>query len=78
MEKKNAQSLSEKGSDPLEASRFHWFLDRAGEGQTPFRIGSPPIGHDSPLLHLRQPKKWSSHLFFVGAPREVSKNRAKD
>jgi len=34
------ESLSEKGSDPLEASRFHWFFGLAGEGQTPFRIGS--------------------------------------
>jgi len=36
----STESLSEKGSDPLEANRFHGFLDRAGEGQTPFRIGS--------------------------------------
>jgi len=31
------KSLSEKGSDPLEASRFLWFFSLAGEGQTPFR-----------------------------------------
>jgi len=28
------------GSDPLEASRFHWVFGLAGEGQTPFQIGS--------------------------------------
>src|SRR6056297_1686506 len=33
-------SLSEKGSDPLEASRFQGAFCLAGEGQTPFRIGS--------------------------------------
>ena len=36
-------NLSEKGSDrsdPLEASRFHWFSFLSGEGQTPFRTGS--------------------------------------
>jgi hypothetical protein len=34
-------SLSQKGSDPLEASRFSNLLTRlAGEGQTPFGIGS--------------------------------------
>jgi len=36
----STESRSEKGSDPSEESRFHWFLGRAGEGQTPFRIGS--------------------------------------
>jgi hypothetical protein len=36
----NAKSLSEKGSDPLEASRFRRVFGLAGEGQTPFRIGS--------------------------------------
>jgi len=35
-----AQRLSEKGSDPLAASRFHWVFGLAGEGQTPFRIGA--------------------------------------
>jgi len=35
-----AKSLSEKGSDPLEASRFHRVFGHAGEGQTPFRMGS--------------------------------------
>ena len=34
------ESLSEKGSDPLEATLFYWFFGLAGEGQTPFRIGS--------------------------------------
>ena len=34
-------SLSQNGSDPLEASRFsNLFTRLAGEGQTPFRIGS--------------------------------------
>ena len=35
-----AKSLSQKGSDPLEASRsFDLFTRLAGEGQTPFGIG---------------------------------------
>ena len=36
------QSLSEKGSDPLEATQFHEVFVAAGEGQTPFRIGFDP------------------------------------
>ena len=36
---RSALSLSEKGSDPLEASRLHCFLGLAGEGQPPFRPG---------------------------------------
>ncbi|MDP1560048.1 MAG: hypothetical protein Q8M16_01505 [Pirellulaceae bacterium] len=40
------ESLSQKGSDPLEASRFsNPFARLAGEGQTPFGIGSK--NHDS-------------------------------
>ncbi len=35
-----AKSLSKKGSDPLEASRFHSVFVLAGEGLTPFRTGS--------------------------------------
>ncbi len=35
-----SKNLSEKGSDPLEAIRFHWFFLLAGEGQTPFQTGS--------------------------------------
>ncbi len=38
--KLGTKSLSEKGSDPLEAIRFHWFFLLTGEGQTPFRTGS--------------------------------------
>ncbi len=35
------ESLSQKGADPLEASRFSDLFTRlAGEGQTPFGIGS--------------------------------------
>ena len=34
------QSLSEKGADPLEATRFQGDFVVAGEGQTPFRTGS--------------------------------------
>ena len=37
-----AKSLSEKGSDPLEASRFDLLFCLAEEGQTPFRI---PLNH---------------------------------
>ncbi len=33
------QSVAEKGSDPLEASRFFSVIGLAGEGQTPFRTG---------------------------------------
>ncbi len=35
-----SESPSEKGSDPLEAAEFHEFFVVAGEGQTPFRMGS--------------------------------------
>lgn len=42
-----ATSLSEKGSDPLEANRFHLLFCLAGEGQTPFRILAllAPLNH---------------------------------
>lgn len=36
----SSESLSEKGSDPLEASRLHWMFGLAGEGLTPFRTDS--------------------------------------
>ncbi len=36
--------LTEKGSDPLKASRFHFVNVLAGEGQTPFRTGSKVTG----------------------------------
>ena len=39
-----SESPSEKGSDPLEAAEFHEFFVVAGEGQTPFRIGSRLVG----------------------------------
>jgi hypothetical protein len=35
-----ANSLSDKRSDPLQASRSHSFLGLAGEGQPPFRISA--------------------------------------
>ncbi len=39
------KSLSPKGSDPLEASRFSKLFTRlAGEGQTPLGIGSKDQG----------------------------------
>jgi hypothetical protein len=38
--------VSEKGSDPLEASPFYWFYGLTGEGQTPFRIGSKLFWRD--------------------------------
>ena len=37
------QSLSEKGADPLEATRFQGDFVVSGEGQTPFRTGSQSI-----------------------------------
>ncbi len=43
-----AKSLSQKGSDPLEASRFSNPISRlAGEGQTPFGIGSKGLDEPS-------------------------------
>ena len=39
-----SESPSEKGSDPLEAAEFHEFFVVAGEGQTPFRMGSRLVG----------------------------------
>ncbi len=35
-----SKSLSEKGSDPLEVSHFHFVSGLAGEGQPPFRTDS--------------------------------------
>jgi len=41
---------------PLEASRFYWFFGLAGEGQTPFRIGSQCPRHQDPLMTEIKPR----------------------
>jgi hypothetical protein len=58
------KSLSQKGSDPLEASRsFNQFTRLAGEGQTPFGIG--------PKLELEKPSEEGSVLYSSRESRSV-------
>jgi len=70
------KSLSEKGSDPLEASRFHWLFCLAGEGQAPFRIGS------NTSLEVTVSKKTSaqgpSERIKQAAHQTTSKQKLKD
>src|SRR5690606_32593281 len=64
-------SRSEKGSDPLEASRLHDSLGLAGEGQIPFRIGS----HDD--LIFQEPEKQGRHkLSFYCKARTIDERVA--
>ncbi len=57
-----SENMSEKGSDPLEAIRFHWLFLLAREGQTPFRTGSELLFGDALQIEFVEPQVFVGNI----------------